>query len=129
MQRVGQEDGESSARAKTRQQKPRRAVACQRTGLEGAYPDREGDEQDRAWPSDPIADRVRKIRGNRRRVAADRVQDRIECKAGAQRRGTQTCYGTVEPRRDSHSGNMLAGQEYERDIDNGIETQPEQIEI
>jgi hypothetical protein len=74
-----------------------------------------------------IADRIRKIRGNGRRVAADRVQDRIECKAGAQGRGTQTRYGTVEPRRDSHSGNMLARQEYERDIDNGIETQPEQI--
>ena len=55
------------------------------------------------------------------------MEDRVEGKAGAQCGSAQARHSPVEPCGYSHSVEMLARKEYQRDIDEGVEPQPEQI--
>src|ERR1700694_3114852 len=82
---------------------------------------------DREHEQQPVTDRVRKICSDSRGVTADGMEDGVEGEAGAQRGGAQAGHSPVEPCGYPHPVEMLSREEYQRDIDEGVEAQPEQI--
>ena len=87
----------------------------------------DGGSSDREHQQQAVTDRIGKVGCNSRGVTAHGMEDRVESKARAQRGGAEAGHSPVEPRGDPHAVEMLARQEHQRDIEEGVEPQPEQI--